>query len=102
MCDEPADGRVDRPTRRRDVVRNRWRAVDFVGRFRLLNLGLPPRPTGVGANQDNQGHNSNRAENAEDHYWYEPCPKALANLEDRGGPSLHGWPSEISSSSKER
>jgi len=91
MRDEPTDVRVDRPIKRRMFVRNRWRAVCFVGHRRFL-VGYPlPRPTGIDANQGNQGNNSNKTESAEDDDRYEPCPKALADLEKRG-PS-HSWSS---------
>jgi len=89
MRNEPTDSRVDRPIERGMFVRGCGRAVDFVGHLRLLVGYPPPRPTGIDAERGNQGNNSNKTEGAEDDDRYEPCPKALADLEKRG-PS-HGW-----------
>ena len=99
MRDEPTDGRVDRPIERRVLVRHRWRAISFVGHLRFLIRCAPQGPTGISPDQDNQGHNSNGTENAEDDDGYEPRPKAIAGLEDRG--SSHGLSSEMSSGDKE-
>lgn len=99
MRDEPTDGRVDRPIERRVLVRSRWCAISFVGHLRFLIRYLPPGPTLMETDKEDQGHNSNRTENAEDDDGYEPRPKAFANLENRG--SSHGWSSEASSSNKE-
>ena len=82
MLDEPTDSRVDRSIRIVVLVRNRWRAISFVGHFRFLVRCIPPRPTGIDTNKGNQGHNSDGTKCAEDDDRYEPCPKALANLEN--------------------
>ena len=101
MCDESTDGGVDGSIGRRVPVRNRWSAIDLVGCLGLIRYP-PPRPTGIGANQDNKGHDSNRTKSAEENHRYEPGPEALADLENRHGPS-HGLSSEIlSSGEKER
>ena len=100
MGDKPTDGMVDRPIRRKILVRNRWGAISFVGRLRFLIHYLPSGPTEIDTDQDNQGHNSHRTESAKDDNGYEPRSKALVDLESRG--SGHSWSSEISSSKKER
>ena len=98
MSYEPADDRIDQPIRRRVSVRSRWHAIDFVTRSKAWLFHLPPRPTGIGAGEENQGRNSNCSKDAEDEYGYKPCPKALADLEHRRGDG-HGWLSEMSSRS---
>ena len=92
MCDEPTDGRVDRSIREIVLVRSRWGAISFVGHLGLLVSHPPPQPTGIDADKDNQGYNSNGTESAEDDDRYEPCPKTSAHLENRR--SGHGWSSK--------
>ena len=92
MLDEPTDSRVDGSTRIVVLVGDCWRAISFVGHFRFLVRCVPPWPTGIDTNKGNQGHNSNGTKCAEDDDRYEPCPKALANLENSS--TSHGWPSE--------
>ena len=101
MCDESTDSGVDGSIGRRISVRDRWGAIDLVGCLGFVRYPFP-RPTGTGANQDNQGHGSNRTKNAEENHRYEPRPEALADLENRHGLS-HGLSSEnLSSGEKER
>lgn len=101
MCDESTDSGVDGSIGRRVPVRNRWSAIDLVGCLGLVRYP-PPRPTGRGAHQDDQRHDSNRTKNAEEDNGYEPRPEALADLENRHGLS-HGLSSEnLSSGEKER
>ena len=99
MRDEPTDGSVDRPIRRRVPVRKRWRAIDFTGRPRLLVRY--PLSRQADTSQGSQRDDSNRTENAENDYGYEPRPEALTDLEDRRSGSSHGRLSELSSSNKE-
>lgn len=84
MSDEPTDDRVDRPVMRRVLIRNRWRAISFVGHLRFLIRYLPPRPTEMDTDQGNQGYSSNRTEGAEDDDRYEPGSKAFTDLGSRG------------------
>lgn len=98
MFDEPANCGVGGSIGGRVPVRSCWCTVDFVSRRSLIRYP-PPRLAGIGADKDNQRHDSDRTENTKEDYWYKPRSEALADLEDRGG--NHGRRSEISSS-KER